>query len=509
LKCCERCKNAWYCSKECQDKAWKTHQYICTVVLPKCHYCDEEFEKLLSCGRCKAAFYCSRNCQSKAWKDHKNVCRTLTEEVKVVKESKTATKPETTLEKASAATQGGSAKGQDDTKEKEDDEDDEDSVVQTNSQFRQELLSITQMANAKMVQAMQDSRGELSKFLPQVLELQDEYHERILDQMRARSKAIEARDARRAAKVPEGACPKKEDKDEEDQLPAAVALGQGLMKEVIMALLRRGLSTSACVDQLDLANNHFNAGIIHPRDPSDFALEDGDLDGFEPAVTKLKEKGLVSVAGLLDDDIASEIHDECCKKFWDCRKTGAMRPTVGVALDGYECWLPFPPRKGTGPMLDHALRILFALPHEFQRNGYPAKLKVPTMAHLSCFVPHKGRERLHLDNSASKDGGRELTFILFCTPQRDHDNGGALRAYVRTDDEDYPGPFPKDVALRESGGDSDSPEQADGDAEAARFRDFTHDAGSCLVFRSRELWHEMLVADRLQFALTLFVQRTD
>merc|ERR1712232_866372 len=195
-------------------------------------------------------------------------------------------------------------------------------------------------------------------------------------------------------------------------------------------------------DQLDLANNHFNAGIVWPRQPSDFALEDGDLDGFGPAATKLKEKGFVCVVGLLDDEIASAIHSECLEKFWECRKAGAMRSAVGSVVDGHECWLPYPPRKGTSPELEHALRILFALPNEFQRSGYPARLKVPTMAHLGCFTPQTGRESLHLDNSSKLDGGRELTFVFFCSPNYD---GGAFRAYLKVDD-DCPGPCPQNQA---------------------------------------------------------------
>jgi len=283
------------------------------------------------------------------------------------------------------------------------------------------------------------------------------------------------------------------------------------------ALLRRGLSNSACVDQLDLANNHFNAGIVSPRQPSDFALEDGDLDGFAPAANKLIEKGFVCVSGLLDEDIASEIHDECTKKFWDCRNAGAMRSAVFPALDGYECWLPYPPRPGTGPMLQHALRILFALPHEFQRNGYPVRLKVPTMALLSYLEPGKGRERLHLDNAAS-DGGREISFVLFCSPPDAKKDGGTFRAYLNADD-DCPGPCPRNVAKEETGRDVSVSEQedqvtaADAEHEAAssegHFKDFDTEDGTCLAFRSRDLWHEMLVASRLQFVLTLFVQRAD
>ena len=33
----------------------------------------KEFEKLLQCGRCKSAFYCSRECQNNAWKTHKQL----------------------------------------------------------------------------------------------------------------------------------------------------------------------------------------------------------------------------------------------------------------------------------------------------------------------------------------------------------------------------------------------------------------------------------------------------
>merc|ERR1719353_2482265 len=180
------------------------------------------------------------------------------------------------------------------------------------------------------------------------------------------------------------------------------------MKEVIMTVLKRGLSISASIDQLDVANNHFNAGIVWPRMPADYALEDGDLDGFAPAAMKLMEKGFVCVVGLLDDEIASPIHAECKQKFWEGRDAGAMRPASGSFVDGYECWLPYPPRKGTSPELEHALKVLFALPHEFQKNGYPHQLKVPTMAHLSCLMPGTGTEKLHLDNHMAAEGGREL-----------------------------------------------------------------------------------------------------
>lgn len=265
-----------------------------------------------------------------------------------------------------------------------------------------------------------------------------------------------------------------------------------------MALLQRGLSRSACVDQLDLANNHFGCGILWPRSPVDFSLEDGDLDGFEPAVAKLVDQGFVVVDGLLDDELASAIHDECKAQYYDQTAVGAMhqiRATTNEAT-GKECWLPYPPRKNVGFELQHALRVLFGLPHEIQKNGYPAKLKVPTMANLSCLSFPGGYENIHLDNPLDDTGGRELTLVLFCSPGWSEVHGGQLCAYLDSE-RDVPGAKPR-------------PRSADSrEAHEARPKDFEPEAGRCLIFRSKALWHEVLPTSRLQFALTLFVQAED
>ena len=31
-KRCSKCRNAWYCSRECQLKAWKGHKALCKLV---------------------------------------------------------------------------------------------------------------------------------------------------------------------------------------------------------------------------------------------------------------------------------------------------------------------------------------------------------------------------------------------------------------------------------------------------------------------------------------------
>merc|ERR1712183_303538 len=129
-----------------------------------------------------------------------------------------------------------------------------------------------------------------------------------------------------------------------------------------------------------------------------------------------------------DDEMAESIHMECMEKFYEKRSIGSMQPTAGViAVDGHECWVPFPSRKGTSPELDHALRVLFGLPHEIQKHGFPGQLKVPTMAHLSCFSPNSGREGVHVDNNTEK-GGRELTLVLFVSSGWSIAEGGQFRA---------------------------------------------------------------------------------
>merc|ERR1711920_69081 len=124
------------------------------------------------------------------------------------------------------------------------------------------------------------------------------------------------------------------------------------------------------------------------------------------------------------------------------------------------------------------------------------------MAHLGCFSPRIGRENVHVDHAVAKGaaptGGRELTLVFFCSPGWTDEQGGAFRAYMERD-VDRPSQRPRCAVHHSSGSQSAPDESAHTDADAAgaetglatdHFKDFEPEAGRCLIFQSKELWHE-------------------
>jgi len=216
-----------------------------------------------------------------------------------------------------------------------------------------------------------------------------------------------------------------------------------------------------------------------------------------------------------------------------------MNTAGGTAVGGaYECWVPHPCRMNASPEFAHAVRVLFGLPYEIARAGYPVKLKVPTMAQLNCFPPGKAREKLHLDapaslsESSAPGASRELTVVLFCNSSWGEKTDGGVRAHLAADGE-TPGPQPEEkdslsereqqaasvtpseqvlAADREvNSAEANAAEHGSGEGRPPRptkpYKDFHPEAGRCLIFHSQRLWHEVLPARKMQFALTLFVNR--
>jgi len=81
---CKQCKQALYCSPKCQKEDWKNiHKHFCVKkAQPKiseaCHSdrCKNKWQKKpkYKCTRCKQAFYCSKECQEEQWEIHRMFC---------------------------------------------------------------------------------------------------------------------------------------------------------------------------------------------------------------------------------------------------------------------------------------------------------------------------------------------------------------------------------------------------------------------------------------------------
>ncbi|XP_057300827.1 uncharacterized protein LOC130635505 isoform X1 [Hydractinia symbiolongicarpus] len=106
IKRCVRCKDAFYCTRECQVIHWKNgHKKMCTVREQEdenegkiaelsvenetsngresltCYGCFVK-EASFRCSCCKKQIYCSRACQKNHWKQHKTKCISQNQEKK-------------------------------------------------------------------------------------------------------------------------------------------------------------------------------------------------------------------------------------------------------------------------------------------------------------------------------------------------------------------------------------------------------------------------------------------
>ena len=96
---CNRCSVPYYCSDKCKGSDEFRHQDCQTSALKrKCSGCGSDKIGLKSCGGCRQAWYCDKECQRKAWPTHKHLCQqvianinTLSEQLKCMFDFKNST----------------------------------------------------------------------------------------------------------------------------------------------------------------------------------------------------------------------------------------------------------------------------------------------------------------------------------------------------------------------------------------------------------------------------------
>lgn len=74
ISCCPACKIFKYCSQACQQADLLQHQLIC--IKRQCTTCEKQLKTILQCQTCKSTWYCSKDCQKADWKaGHKQTCK--------------------------------------------------------------------------------------------------------------------------------------------------------------------------------------------------------------------------------------------------------------------------------------------------------------------------------------------------------------------------------------------------------------------------------------------------
>mmetsp|Transcript_8737 Transcript_8737/g.21924 ORF Transcript_8737/g.21924 Transcript_8737/m.21924 type:complete len:498 (+) Transcript_8737:485-1978(+) len=87
---CKQCHHAYYCSRTCREDARESHREECLIAQEEraerrekkakqvtCDTCGKRssYTKMKKCSRCRNATYCSVECQKEDWNRHKPVCQ--------------------------------------------------------------------------------------------------------------------------------------------------------------------------------------------------------------------------------------------------------------------------------------------------------------------------------------------------------------------------------------------------------------------------------------------------
>mmetsp|Transcript_48268 Transcript_48268/g.109975 ORF Transcript_48268/g.109975 Transcript_48268/m.109975 type:complete len:419 (+) Transcript_48268:137-1393(+) len=219
----------------------------------------------------------------------------------------------------------------------------------------------------------------------------------------------------------------------------------------------------------------------------------GDLDSFEAdTIRGLMEKGYSWQDNFMDDSTTGNIFNEL--ELLDA--DGKLVEVSQQKMTGYRSdriyWLQYEALdREKQPGLVTLMKKMISIPFELNKkcNLY---LQASSTFQVGCY-PVKGFYKKHVDGGYEDiNNGRKITSIFYPNKAWSSKDGGQLKVFKRR-----PNPF--EVAKAENEG-LESPVKEDEQQE-----EVDPQGGRILLFRSRDVPHEVLASRRKRFAITLWL----
>jgi len=220
----------------------------------------------------------------------------------------------------------------------------------------------------------------------------------------------------------------------------------------------------------------------------------GDLDSFSAdTIRGLMERGYGFEDDFVEDKVLTNIQSELDLLDYD----GKLVEVQQQKMTGYRTdrilWLNYDGLdREKQPGLVALFKKMISIPFELNKKC-SLYLQASASFQVACY-PSKGYYRRHVDGGYDGlNNGRKITAVFYTNKSWSREDGGQLRMYKR-----LPNPF---QAAKAKGQDAEppSPESYEVDEEIDPV------GGRVVLFRSRDMPHEVLPCQRKRFAISLWL----
>jgi len=220
----------------------------------------------------------------------------------------------------------------------------------------------------------------------------------------------------------------------------------------------------------------------------------GDLDSFSPdTIRGLMETGYGFQDDWVDDNMVAKIHGELELLDYD----GKLVEVQQQKMTGYRTdriyWLNFESLdREKQPGLQALFKKMISIPFELNKKC-SLYLQASASFQIACY-PSKGYYKRHVDGGYENlNNGRKISAVYYANKSWSADDGGRLRMYKR-----LPNPFQVAKARKES---AEVPSEENFEVE----EEIDPLGGRILLFRSRDMPHEVLPCKRKRYAISLWL----